>query len=76
LRSAAAAGDALLPQAVADDGVIWQLTVPVTGGESFVIYSRATDQAGNVERLGAPVRVTVMAGAMRQTWLPLVNRQN
>ena len=59
-----------------DDGVIWQLTLPVAGGESLIIYSRATDLAGNVQRLGAPVRVTVMAGDMRKIWLPLVNRQN
>ena len=76
LMAAAAEGDALLPRAVVDDGVIWQLTLPVAGGESLIIYSRATDLAGNVQRLGAPVRVTVMAGDMRKIWLPLVNRQN
>ncbi|HRX05361.1 MAG TPA: hypothetical protein P5148_19580, partial [Anaerolineae bacterium] len=66
--------DAITP--LADDGVIWQLDVPVAGGESLIIYSRAADLAGNVQRLGAPVRVTVMAGDMRKIWLPLVNRQN
>ncbi|MEZ4768649.1 MAG: hypothetical protein R2844_09515 [Caldilineales bacterium] len=53
LMAAASLSDVVLPKAITDDGVIWHLNVPVTGGESFVIYSRATDLAGNVERLGA-----------------------
>jgi hypothetical protein len=76
LAPPAAPDAAARSQAQLEDGVIWHLNVPLTGGQSLVIYSRATDLAGNVERLGAPVRVNVLDGAARKIWLPLVNGQD
>ena len=75
LMTAASMKSGTLPESLPDDAVLWQLTLPVAGGHALVIYSRATDQAGNVQRLGAPVRVTAATGGGHNIWMPLINRQ-
>ncbi len=74
LVMAATMDDDTLRKPLPDDTVLWNLMVPVSSGQNLIIYARATDLAGNVQRLGAPVRVTVAADAERRIWMPLVNR--